>query len=155
MEQELENRFDEFEKPLIIRRKLLPWWIKIFCWIFMLMGGCSVGALIFNLFTPNIYLSIYGFTTYNTFSGIGMFIIAIIIFKGYAAYTLWFEKQNAIFIAKLDAIIGIAICLFSMIILPFIFRSIRFEFRFELILLIIFYIRLNKIEYEWNNLKTI
>jgi hypothetical protein len=155
MEQELENRFDEFEKPSIIRRKLLPWWIKIFCWIFMLMGGCSVGALIFNLFTPSIRLSIYGFTTYNAFSGVGMFIIAIVIFKGYAAYALWFEKQNAILIGKFDAIAGIAICLFSMIILPFVFRSIRFEFRFELILLIIFYIRLNKIEYKWNNLKTI
>jgi hypothetical protein len=30
MEQELENRFNEFEKPSIIRRKLLSWWIKIF-----------------------------------------------------------------------------------------------------------------------------
>lgn len=155
MNQELESQFNEFEKPPVIRRKLLPWWIKIFCWIFMLMGACSVGGLIFNLFTPSIRLSIYGFTSYNAFSGIGIFIIAIITFKGYAAYTLWFEKQNAILIGKLDAIAGISICLISMFILPFFFRSLRFEFRFEIILLIIYYIKLNKIEYEWDNLETI
>ncbi|WP_428229006.1 hypothetical protein [Flavobacterium sp.] len=82
MNQESESHFDEFDKPPIIRRKLLPWWIKIFCWVFMILALCAVGAIIMNLFTPNVNISIYGFSSNTVFSGIGIFIIAIIVLKG-------------------------------------------------------------------------
>ncbi|WP_278022098.1 hypothetical protein [Flavobacterium ginsengisoli] len=84
MEQELKGQFDEFEKPEIIRRKLLPWWIKIFCWIFMLMSVGAIASLITNLFVPNVNLSLYGFSTNTAYSGIGLFIIAVMLLKGFA-----------------------------------------------------------------------
>ena len=68
MNTESESHFEEFEKPLIIRRKLLPWWIKTFCWIFMVMGVCVIGALIASPFTTSFQLSIYGFETNTPFS---------------------------------------------------------------------------------------
>ena len=77
MNQELESKFDEFDKPAIIRRKLLPWWIKTFCWIFMLLGVCGLASLIGNAFTDNVSLSLYGFSSNTAYSGVGIFIIAI------------------------------------------------------------------------------
>jgi len=155
MDRELESNFNEFDKPLIIRRKLLPWWIKTFCWIFMIMGVCGIASLIGNLFIENIDLSIYGFSSNTAYSVIGFFIIAIMIFKGLTAYLLWFEKENAILIGKIDAILGIVICIVSMFAIPFISENSHFNFRLEILLLIPYYLKLNKIEYEWDNLESL
>ena len=155
MEQELKSQFDEFEKPEVIRRKLLPWWIKVFCWIFMIMSLFAIASLITNLFVSNVNLSLYGFSTNTAYSGTGLFIIAIMLLKGFAAYSLWFEKPNAITIAKIDAIVGIAICIASLFILPFSAGKDHFSFRLEILLLIPYYLKVNKIEYEWDNLETI
>jgi hypothetical protein len=157
MNTELENNFDEFEKPLIIRRKLLPWWMKMFCWIFMLMGVGAIATLIASPFISNFQLSIYGFETNTPLSGVGVFIIAILIFKGFTAYSLWFEKQNAMTIGKIDAVTGIIICAASMFIIPFTSESesSHFDLRLEILLLIPYYLKLNKMEYEWDNLESL
>ncbi|KAF2337561.1 hypothetical protein [Flavobacterium ginsenosidimutans] len=155
MEQELKGQFDEFEKPDVIRRKLLPWWIKVFCWIFMLMGIGAIGSLITNLFVPNVNLSLYGFSSDTAYSGTGLFIIAVMLLKAFAAFSLWFEKPNAIMIAKIDAVVGIAICIASLFILPFSTANGHFSLRLEILLLIPYYMKVNKIEYEWDNLETI
>jgi hypothetical protein len=155
MNPELQSQFDEFDKPPVIRRKLLPWWIKTFCWIFMILSACAASSLIVNLFVPNVNLSFYGFSSDTAYSGTGLFIIAIMLLKGFAAYSLWFEKPNAIMIAKIDAVCGIAICIASLFILPFSAGKDHFSFRLEILLLIPYYMRVNKIEYEWDNLETI
>jgi hypothetical protein len=155
MNQELESKFDEFDKPAIIRRKLLPWWIKTFCWIFMLLGICGLASLIGNAFTDNVSLSLYGFSSNTAYSGVGIFIIAVMTLKGFAAYSLWFEKPNAIIIAKIDAIVGIVICIASMFVLPFTSGDGHIPIRLEILLLIPYYIKINKIEYEWDNLESL
>ena len=155
MNQELESKFDEFEKPAIIRRKLLPWWIKTFCWIFMILGVCGLASLIGNTFTDNVSLSLYGFSSNTAYSGVGIFIIAVMALKGFASYSLWFEKPNAIIIAKIDAIVGIVICIASMFIIPFASGDGHIPFRLEILLLIPYYIKINKIEYEWDNLESL
>jgi hypothetical protein len=50
MNQELESHFDEFDKLPVIRRKLLPWWIKTFCWIFMFLAICALSSIIMSFF---------------------------------------------------------------------------------------------------------
>jgi Zn-dependent protease with chaperone function len=155
MDQELKSNFDEFEKSTVIRRKLLPWWIKTFCWIFMILAVCGLASLIGNAFTDNVELSFYGFSSNTAYSGIGIFIIAVMALKGFAAYSLWFEKDNAISIAKIDAIVGVVICLASMFILPFTKEDGHFPLRLEILLLIPYYIKVNKIEYAWDNRETI
>lgn len=155
MNHELESHFDEFDKTQVIRRKLLPWWIKTFCWIFMILGVCAIGALIGNLFTTNVNVSIYGFSSTTAYSGTGLFIIAIMILKGFAAYSLWFEKPNAISIGKIDAICGVVICIASMFVLPFSTNDGHFPLRLEILLLVPYYRKLNKIEYEWDNLESL
>ncbi|MDR7370546.1 hypothetical protein [Flavobacterium aquidurense] len=155
MNQELHSQFDEFEKPLIIRRKLLPWWIKTFCWIFMFMGICGIVTIPTSFFSDNVNLMLYGFSSNTALSGTGIFIILIMTFKAFAAYSLWFEKENAIMMGKIDAILGIVICIAAMFVIPFISQNSHFEFRLEILLLIPYYIKLNKIEYEWDNLESI
>lgn len=155
MNQELENKFDEFEKPLIIRRKLLPWWMKVFCWIFMIMGACGFIALPASLFMSHFHLEFYGFETNVPISITGLLIMAVLIFKGFAAYSLWFEKTNAISIGKFDAILGVVLCLIAMFIMPFTSDNNKYEIRLELLLLILYFRRLTKIQYEWDNLESI
>ncbi|KAF2327302.1 hypothetical protein [Flavobacterium daemonense] len=155
MNEELQSQFDEFEKTGIIRRKLLPWWIKTFCWIFMILAVCGLFTLIGSAFSNNVQLSLYGFETNTAYSVIGIFLIAVMTLKGYAGYSLWFEKANAISIAKIDAIIGVVICVASMFVIPFTSGDGHIQLRLELLLLIPYYIKINKIEYEWDNLEKI
>ncbi|WP_035648332.1 hypothetical protein [Flavobacterium sp. ASV13] len=155
MSEELQSNFDEFEKTEIIRRKLLPWWIKTFCWIFMILAVCGLGTLIGSAFSTNVQLSLYGFETNTAYSGIGIFLIAVMTLKGYAGYSLWFEKANAISIAKIDAIVGVIICLGSMFVLPYITENGHFSLRLELLLLIPYFIKINKIENEWNSAESL
>ena len=155
MNEEVESQFPEFEKPVIIRGKLLPWWIKTFCWIFMIMALCAIGTLFFNLFVPNVSLSFYGFESNTAFSGTGIFIISILLLKGYAGWALWFEKPNAISIAKIDAICGVVICIVSMFVVPFTSQNGHFPIRLEILFLILYYRKINQIEYEWDNLESL
>ncbi|WP_046756724.1 hypothetical protein [Kordia jejudonensis] len=143
------NSFDEFEKSDKRRIQLLPWWIKVFCWIFMLFGFLAALSLIGIFIGINASLAIYGFETNEPFSVIGIFIIAIGIFKGFTAYTLWFEKDIAIKVGKIDAIIGIIVCIISMCVIPYLQENVGFTFRLELVLLIPYLIKLTKIEKEW------
>lgn len=143
-----DSNFKEFEYTER-RRKLLPWWIKVFCWIFMLFGVLSVVCLVLGFTNIKPDLAFYGFETNEPFSLLGLLVISIGILKGIAAFSLWFEKDNAIKIGKIDAIVGIVLCVISMLILPFLQESSNITLRLELALLIPFLIKLNRIQKNW------
>jgi len=147
-----ENSFEEFENIKKRRRKILPWWIKIFCWIFMLFGLLSFVCLILGFTNIKPDLAFYGFETNEPFSLYGLIVISIGLLKGVTAFALWFEKDFAIKIGKIDAIIGIALCVISMVVLPFIQDGFNITLRLELVLLIPFLIKLNKIQKEWESI---
>ncbi len=152
MEQIIDEDFHQFNKK-IIRRELLPWWIKFFCWVFMILGAGAVLGLIYGLFKNELHLSIYGFESEKPFSLMGIFIFIILTLKGFSAYLLWFEKDNAVYLAKIDAIFGIVLCMISMVIIPFVVEGSHFFFRGEILFLIAYLIKLNGIEYAWDNLE--
>ena len=154
MEENNQTQFAQFEIKNIERRKLLPLWIKVFCWIFMLMALASIVCLIFGAFGNSADLAFYGFETNKPLTLIGIFIISIMLLKGFSAYALWFEKDYAIKLCKIDAILGIAICVFAMFIMPFIKENSDFSIRLEIALLIPYFMKLNKIKNEWENLGT-
>ena len=131
---------------------MLPWWIKIFCWIFMLFGLLSFVCLILGFTNIKPDLAFYGFETNEPFSLYGLIVISIGLLKGVTAFALWFEKDFAIKIGKIDAIIGIALCVISMVVLPFIQDGFNITLRLELVLLIPFLIKLNKIQKEWESI---
>jgi hypothetical protein len=147
-----ENTFEEFEKTKKRRRKLLPWWIKVFCWIFMLFGVLSFVCLILGFTNIKPGLAFYGFETNEPFSLYGLIVISIGLLKGFTAFSLWFEKDFAIKIGKIDAIIGIVLCGISMLVLPFFQEKSNVTIRLELALLIPYLIKLNKIQKEWEGI---
>ncbi|MCF8298028.1 MAG: hypothetical protein K9J13_10825 [Saprospiraceae bacterium] len=147
MEDKLNEILDsDFTEELIRRRKLLPWWIKIFAWIFLVFGAISPFGLIFGFLGMNFMLSLYGIQTYQPVSIIGLFLIGLFLLKGITAYSLLMEKDGAISLAQIDTIIGIAVCTFMMLIYPFInnLPGFHLTFRLELVLLIPFLIKLGK-----------
>lgn len=147
-----ESLFEEFENNTSRRRKLLPWWIQLFCWLFMLFGVLALVCLILGFTNIKPDLAFYGFETNEPFSLIGLMVISIGFLKGITAFALWFEKDFAIKIGKVDAIIGILLCIASMLILPFVQDGSIITIRLELALLIPYLIKLNKVQNEWESI---
>ena len=141
------------------RRSLLPVWIKIFCWFFMITGAIAVVNPVFGLLNWSFHISLYGLETYDAFSPAGIFLTLVFLMKGITGYALWSEKDRAVRLAQVDAISGILICLTMMIAGDTINGDgIRVGFRFELLLCIAYVVRMNKIEKKWkeaaNNIRS-
>lgn len=148
---EEKSNFEEFDNLEIKhqRRKLLPIWIKVFIWIFFFFGAIGLLMLLLIPFTNTIDLSLYGLTTNNPKSLIGILIIILFILKGSVSYGLWFEKKWGVNIAEIDAVLGIIICTISMFVLPI--YTHNFSFRAELLLLIPYLMKMRKIKTMWEN----
>lgn len=131
------------------KRALLPWWIKTFCWIFMIFAAFVPLAILFGLLHFNFQIEIFGIETNNPFSLKGVIAMAIFLFNGMVAYYLWTEKDGAIGLAKINAIINIAICVVVMV--YFLVAKNHLNIRLELIPLFLFNYKLNKIQYDWEN----
>jgi len=149
MEETLNSQFDQFEKKPVNRRALLPAWIKVFCWLFMLMGVAGIACLTIGIFGGTADLSLYGFETKEPLSLTGSLIIALMLFKAFTAYSLWFEKDNAIQLGKIDAIAGIVICVISMVAIPIFVKDAGVSIRLELLLLLPYYYKLENIKNAW------
>ncbi len=135
------------------RRKLLPVWIKVFLWIFMLFGVIAPVGLVLGVFGVEYNLSLYGLETNTPLSPIGLVIISFFALKGIVSVGLWTEKDWAINIAIIDAIIGIATCIIVMLVLPIVSKSSGFHFTFklELLVLIPYLIKMKNIRGEWES----
>ena len=148
------SAFEEFETKdnFARRRSLLPIWIKIFTWLFLIGGVVATGILICGFFLTNIDLSIYGIDANHPYTIIGFLVSILLIYKGIVAYGLWFEQTWAVQAAIIDAIAGIAICIIMMVVIPFTVPNISFTIRLELIPLYFYLIKMQKIKSIWENL---
>lgn len=133
------------------RRQLLPWWIKVFIWLFLVFGAIVPIGLIAGILGYTFQIALYGLETNQPLSIIGLLLCVLFLLKGTVAYGLWTEKNWAIKLGMFDAIIGITICLFMMFIYPLIDASIQFTFRFDMLILIPYLLRLIKINRTWNS----
>lgn len=137
------------------RRKLLPWWMKFFTWLFMIFGAFVPFASVLGMFSGNFNISLYGLDSSSPFSFIGISLIGIYLFKGITSFGLWTEKDWAIRFGQIDAIIGIVICFFVFVATVISFmQNGNFNFRIDIVLLILYYVRLNKIKPEWKARKS-
>ena len=78
--------------------------------------------------------------------------LAIFVFKGYVAYSLWKERDGAVGLAQIDAWIGIVACVVMMIYSMFVQSNssiVFFTLRFELLFLIPYVWVMNRIAYDW------
>lgn len=144
------------------RRKLLPWWMKFFIWIFMFLSSYGLFMMFWEIIGSPIDLyftgevSIYGMETYDKYSLLGIFIITLILFKGLTAFMMWTEKDLAIKFGLIDASVGIIICITMMIVYP-IFNLVNgfwnINLRFEILFLIPYLIKCWKLIKPWDELK--
>ncbi|MBK1896912.1 hypothetical protein JHL15_14180 [Chryseobacterium sp. YIM B02567] len=148
---EQESAFEEFDlkNNFTRRRDLLPVWIKIFIWLFLIGGTTAAILLISGSFLTNVSLSIYGIQANHPYTIPGLIICALLILKGIVAYGLWFEQEWAPKAAIIDAIVGIASCTIMMVIIPFVSSTISFTLRLELIPLYYYLIKMRQIEKSW------
>lgn len=134
------------------RKELIPIWIKVFSWIFLIMGAIAFAGLILGVLGYNFQLELYGIKTEGPLSLAGLGLFIIFLFKGYTSYCIIQEKDTAIILGTIDAIIGIAICCLVMI-----YQLVNrqggsfFTFRIELLLLIPYLVKLQKIKPDWEN----
>ncbi|MBD0830615.1 hypothetical protein [Aestuariibaculum sediminum] len=148
----MESQFEEFETLTKKRRNLLPWWIKFFSWFFMIFGVFTLICLCIGIFGGSAELSFYGFETYQPISALGLLIVSLALYKAFVGYSLWFEKDNAVMLGKMDAILGIILCTVGMVIIPFFQEGFNLNIRAEIAFLIPFLIRLRKIESRWKSI---
>ncbi len=141
----------DLEHQMGRRRALLPTWIKIFVWIFMLFGLVVPIAFLFGLLGYEFTLSLYGLETMQALSIKGIIILALFAIKGVVSFGLWMEKDWGVQLALVDAIIGIIVCGFVMCVLPFLIESDHrmINIRLELVVLIPYLIKMIKIKDEW------
>lgn len=130
----------------INRKTLIPLWIKIFSWIFLVFGFFTPIILVAGIFMTNVSLSLYGLQAYTPYSLIGGFITAVFMLKGIVAYGILKREEWAVKLGIIDAVLGITVC---MAILIYQVVSGSFSFRGELLLLIPYLIKLLKIKDDW------
>ena len=142
---------EEFESLKVRRRELLPWWIKAFVWIFMIVGVIVPIGLVIGLLGYSFSISLYGFESTEPISLTGIFLIVLYLIKAVTAFGLWTEKIWAVDLGIIDAIIGLVVCGAVMLVLPLIDISEGFvlKLRLEPILLILYLLKLQKIKPLW------
>ena len=135
----------------INRRSLLPFWMKVFIWLFMFAGVLSIICLVAGIAGASMEMSLYGLESNEPLTMTGMIILLLFILKGAVGFGLWFEKDWAVLLGITDAIMGIGICLYLTVSSTFLHNtsgSIN-NFRLELVALIPYLIRLWKIRSAW------
>ena len=141
---------DSFINDGIIRRKqLLPLWIKVFAWIFLIVGLLMPIILVLGIIVHNFPTALYGIESNTLYSSAGIFVVVLFIFKGATAFGLLKQKNWAIKAGITDAIIGIIICCGVMVYQ--IIQPTQFMFRLELIALIPYLLKLKNIKHSWEN----
>lgn len=147
MDELNDNRLAEALAPLLMKRRdLLPLWIKIFIWIFMIAGIISLISFVFGLFGTKLNMSIYGLEATTPLSIIGIIVFSIYFLKGAVALGLWTGKAWAVDLAKIDAIAGILLCILALF---GFFISNKISFRLELLVLIPYLIKMRRISSDW------
>jgi hypothetical protein len=133
------------------RRDLLPKWIKVFTWFFLFLGIIAPLGLFAGLLNVPFQVSLYGLSTHNPLSLLGVFLTLLFLFKGIVAFGLWTEKDWAIQLGEIDAFLGITICVLTMLFLPLLNtkNGCKLDFRIELLVLVPYYLKLRQIKFDW------
>ncbi|SFD84242.1 hypothetical protein SAMN05518672_103467 [Chitinophaga sp. CF118] len=152
MEEKNESIFiSDFDdvKPVERRWAILPLWIRIFTWGFLIAGALMPFIILLRIFRVQVIMSLYGLETTNVFSTTGLILASLFMLKGIAAYGLWAEKNWAILIAQIDALLGIIICIAYIFIRQDTPNGFTVIFRLDLILLVVYIVKLYRIKHRW------
>jgi hypothetical protein len=138
------------EANMLPRKKMLPLWIKIFAWIFLIAGFFIPVILILGVAGYAANQSLYGLESNNPFSLMGIVITTLFALKAVTAFGLLKEKDWAIKLGIADGAIGVVICVLVML-FPIINPEAKFSFRLELAVITPYLLKLQKIKNEWES----
>jgi hypothetical protein len=133
------------------RRALLPWWIKTFSWIFMILGAFAFAAFLLGFLGIKMQLSLYGLSTEDPQSALGFLLTGLFVLNGITGFALWAEKDWAINIGLVAAVLGTALCAALTLYSPWDNTRNGVNIRLELVLLIPFLLKLRSMQHEWIN----
>jgi Trk-type K+ transport system membrane component len=132
------------------RRSLVPVWMKIFIWIFMIMGGIAIPISILGIAGYNFDIALYGYTVHSETSWMGVLLALLFLYKGIVSFALWFEWQSAVNLGIIDAVAGILLCLISMAHFSVLSEyTDSSAFRLELVMLVPYLIKLIRMKKNW------
>lgn len=140
---------DIIVQQTVRRKKLLPIWIRIFTFLFLFAGALTPIILVVGLMGGTASLALFGLESNEPFSYVGIGIWSQFAFKGVAAFGLWMERDWAIDVAKVDAILSMIVVTAVKLVMPAFFESYSVSFPIELALLIPYFLHLRKIEASW------
>lgn len=144
-QQLIDAGFNETVNVRKQRWSLVPLWMKVFTWIFMILGPFALIVGLIGLFSPplNFTMSFYGFNSTVNTPLLTVVLSCLFLLKAAVSFGLWRGKKWAMKMAIVDAAIGIVVCLFSMFVLTDLstFYVVRFDLRVELIFLIPYLIK--------------
>lgn len=129
-----------------MRRELLPFWIKVFIWIFIIGAVVIVGVVIAAIWSNYIPVSLYGLRTEYIDTDIGLFLAFIFLLKGVVSIALWRNWSKAIDLALFDAILGIVITIYVSLSS---IGSSQINLRLEIFVLIYYLYCLIKVRHKW------
>ncbi len=125
------------------RKKLLPKWIRFFCWIFIIFLGAPI-ILAVGLFVGDMHYNLFGVSYYGpALSPLPIAMMLVLMIHGVAAYGLLWGKRWAVDIGILCGVIGAMFSLTGMV-TAYTRGQMHFEFSIiaqVLLLLILFDVR--------------
>jgi hypothetical protein len=145
------NYLDDIDEAILTRkrrRKLLPWWMKFFIWLFIVTGILTIPIFIVGTVGTSFDMQFYGLSANKPLTITGISLLLVFILKAFASYSLWFEKNWGITLALFDAYLGLAICLVIMT-FPIVTDRTEFTFRPEVIVLIPYIVKLHSLKKYW------
>jgi hypothetical protein len=134
------------------RRDLLPLWVKISMWFYLLTSVLLPIIIIIGLNGGRWHTNTYGISSNKPLSAGGLFTIAIHVLKTIVSIGMFRTSSWAIRLAIFDAILGIIIC---SLIIGYSFVNGHHRggsntiLPLELIFLIPYLIKMNRIKVEW------
>lgn len=130
---------------LSFRKQLIPLWIKIFGWLFMIVALIVFATAFLGAITSTEgYYSLYGLEVNGSvYSPLAILIISLFLSHGLCAYGLLFAKDWGAVACLILAYLSVAICLLSMIF------GTGTNIRLELLVLVFYILKLHQLNKVW------
>jgi hypothetical protein len=146
----MEEILDAHEPALDIkayRKALLPRWVKVFSWIFLVVGCFVPLVVIGNIMGMATSLALFGLESNTAFLIDGAIVCLIFAYSGIVAYGLLWGKDWAPSAALILGILELLVCVYSTIIN---LLQANVTIRFELILIFPFLFAMDTLRKKWN-----
>lgn len=133
------------------RKQIVPMWMKIFGWLFIVAGTLVPVIGVFSAISGvEGEYSLYGLEVVGSvYSPAAMFILTLFLAHGICAYGLLFGKAWGMSACLILGYLSAAICVFTML------TGDGNNIRVELIILILYLVKLHKIRPAWSGEKII